>query len=361
MNIPLKIAIASLLLCLSYPLPGMAQSNGGSDRPLQVAIKASPPFIMIAEDGAVTGISIELWRQIATDLNLQCEYHTTDLSGLLTGLESGRFDVGVAPLTMTAEREAKIDFSHSYFSTGLGIVVSSKGSGSWLAAARRVLSSQFLQVIIALIFLLLIVGFIVWLVERRRNPEMFGGSAVHGIGAGFWWSAVTMTTVGYGDKVPVTIGGRILGLIWMFAALTIISSFTAAITSALTVTQLESHITGPEDLHHVRVATVENSAAAEYLRDNGLRFRAAASPEDALDRLIAGESDAVVYDVPIMKYLINHNYRGRLRILPGHFVAQNYAFGFVADFPLTEKVNRALLRVTGEQKWEQILDTYLGE
>ena len=316
---------------------------------------------MIAEDGTVSGISIDLWRKIAAELNFRCEYHTTDLTGLLTGLESGEFDIGVAPLTMTAEREAKIDFSHSYFSTGLGIVVPSKSSGDWLAAARRIFSSQFLQAVLALIALLLIVGLLVWFIERRRNPDMFGGTAAHGIGSGFWWSAVTMTTVGYGDKAPITAAGRIVGLVWMFAGLIIISSFTAAITSALTVTQLESHITGPEDLHNVRVATVAISAAAEYLQDNGISFRALGTAEEALDRLLAGDVDAVVYDVPLMRYLISNSYKGRLKIIPGHFVAQNYAFGIAAGSALTEHINQSLLKVTGDQRWEQILDTYLGE
>ncbi|MGO2102628.1 MAG: ion channel [Psychroflexus halocasei] len=44
-----------------------------------------------------------------------------------------------------------------------------------------------------------------------------------------------MTTVGYGDKSPLSLGGRIVGLIWMFMAVIILSSLTAGIASALTV------------------------------------------------------------------------------------------------------------------------------
>lgn len=51
------------------------------------------------------------------------------------------------------------------------------------------------------------------------------------MGDGIWWVLVTMTTVGYGDKVPVTMGGKIVGVFVMFAGVAILSLFTATISS----------------------------------------------------------------------------------------------------------------------------------
>ena len=42
------------------------------------------------------------------------------------------------------------------------------------------------------------VGTLIWILERRKNPEHFSPIPVKGLGSAFWWSAVTMTTVGYG-------------------------------------------------------------------------------------------------------------------------------------------------------------------
>jgi hypothetical protein len=77
----------------------------------------------------------------------------------------------------------------------------------------------------------------VWLFERKLNPAHFGGNTLQGIGSGFWFSAVTMTTVGYGDKHPKTTGGRIVSLIWMFTAVILVSLFTATITHAYRTTK----------------------------------------------------------------------------------------------------------------------------
>src|SRR5699024_8670775 len=111
--------------------------------------------------------------------------------------------------------------------------------------------------ILALCGVLLMAGAGVWAFERRKNPEEFRSDAPKGLADGFWWAAVTMTTVGYGDKAPKTLGGRVIGLIWMFTSVIVISSFTAAIATSLTVGQLSSTVQGVEDLGGVRAATVQ--------------------------------------------------------------------------------------------------------
>ena len=113
-----------------------------------------------------------------------------------------------------------------------------------MAIIKQIFSWTVLKIILASLLLLLLVGLAMWRLERKRNPEQFGGTTIEGIASGFWFSAVTMTTVGYGDKHPKTLGGRLVALFWMFVSVILVSVFTATITSLLTVKQLVPSIRG---------------------------------------------------------------------------------------------------------------------
>jgi ABC-type amino acid transport substrate-binding protein len=206
------------------------------------------------------------------------------------------------------------------------------------------------------------VGFFTWLFERKKNKEQFGDGATKGVGSGLWWAAVTMTTVGYGDKAPLTTGGRIIAFIWMFASIIIISSFTAAITTSLTVTQLDTKIKNVNDLYDIRVGTVVSSSSESYLIEKRINYLHYETPPQAIKALAEGEIDAVVYDAPILKYLINeNNYSNLLRVLPYNLKPQFYGFSMPFNSELREPINRAILKVINQPGWQKVLYTYLGE
>ncbi|MBF0585731.1 transporter substrate-binding domain-containing protein [Prosthecochloris sp. N3] len=349
--LPKFVAVALAVLLL---LP----SCGHAETSLVVGTKEAPPFSMQADDGSWEGISIGLWEYIARENGYGTMFRKMDVDGLLTGVASREFDASVAALTVTAERETMLDFSHPYFVSGLAIAVRQHDDG-WHAMAGRFLSLPFLQVVGVLGLVLLVSGLLVWLVERRRNPEQFGGTALQGIGSGFWWAAVTMTTVGYGDKAPVTPAGRVIGLIWMFAGIIIISGFTAAITTTLTVGSLGVSINSLSDLHNVRTGTVHGSTSMEFLSDEKIPFREFQSIRDALQALDTRRIDAVVYDEPIMRYLVAGEEYGSLKVLEHSFRREYYAIALPAGSPMLEDVNRTLLQFIDSGEWRRLLFRYL--
>jgi ABC-type amino acid transport substrate-binding protein len=329
--------------------------------PLRVGTKAVPPFVIHEQDGSWSGISIELWDQIAEELGLTYELQEMDLQGLTRGLQDGTIDLAVAALTITLEREERVDFTHPFFTSGLGIAVSSRQAPGLRDLLGGLIQSGLLKVIVALILVIMFAGFLVWFFERRHNPEQFGGGVARGVGSGFWWSAVTMTTVGYGDKAPKTLGGRMLAVIWMFAAILMISGFTAAIATSLTVLRLHSPLQGPEDLPRFRVGSIGDSTGEAHLRRRGISSASFALATEALDAVRDGQIDAVVYDAPILRYLSAREFVGEVQVLPHRLERQDYGFALPHGSSLREPINRALLAIISDPAWEVSLTRYLGE
>ena len=341
--------------------PSVLNSTDLSSRRLIVATKESPPFSMKGVDGNWQGISIELWQQIAEDLDLTYEYREMPIKMMIEGLAENSLDAAVAAMTVTYEREEKVDFSHPFYTTGLGIATLVGKKNPWFYTLQRFVSLNFLKVILSLMFLLFVVGGLVWWFEKKKNPEQFGGDISNGLGSGFWWSAVTMTTVGYGDKSPVSVGGRIVALVWMFTAIIIISSFTAAITSSLTVSQLEPLVKGTDDLPKVRVGSISNTTSGDYLEDHHIFYTAFDTPSKGLAALKKEEIDAFVYDKPILRYLVSREYQGILNVLPKSFFEQDYAIALPQGSKLREPINRVLLRATADLEWRKTLEQYLRQ
>ncbi|UCG55726.1 MAG: transporter substrate-binding domain-containing protein [Phycisphaerales bacterium] len=354
----LPVLLAALISVVAF---GQDSTQPLAGRKLIVGTKSVAPFAMKNDEGAWEGISIDLWREIATALEVDYEFREHTLEDLLAGLRGGSLDVCVAALTVTAERERTIDFTHAFHNSGLGIATVRGHGRGWLGLAQRFASWAFLKVVFALTAILFLAGTLVWLFEKRRNAEQFGGDAPRGLGAAFWWSAVTMTTVGYGDKAPKTIGGRLVALVWMFTSVIIISGFTAAIASSLTVTQLQALVKGPQDLPKVRVGTVAASTSEEYLRRNHMQFRPYEAALDGLDAVVAREIDVFVYDAPVLKYCAVRRFHGSVYVLPGTFERQYYAIGLQEGSPLREPMNRVLVDRINAPQWKDVLYTYLGE
>ena len=331
-----------------------------ANQPLIVGVKVAPPFV-IEDHGKYSGLAIDLWQEVAADHGWKYVYKPYDLEGLLAAVGDSKVDVGLGAITATAAREKRMDFAHPIISSGLGVAVRGGQTAGWLAVARALVSPAFLKVIATLALLLFVVGFLVWQLEHKRNPEQFGGTRRQGIFSGFWWAMVTMTTVGYGDTAPRTVGGRVIGLVWMLSALIIVSFFTASITSALTVGQLSDRVRSGADLGGMQIASVPSSTSANWLARQGFGFDKATDVDAALGDLAAGRVDAVVYDAPLLRWDIHQHYRGRLKVLPLVLERQDYAFALPSGSRLREPIDTSLLQRINAPDWPERLNKAFGD
>lgn len=322
-------------------------------------MKQSAPFTMTNAQGAWEGISVQLWQEIANDLGLSYNVEERDLQGLLAGLQDGSLDLVVGALTITEAREEVFDFSNSFFNTGLSVAVRKEKAG-FLSILKGLFNRQLLQVVLALFAGLLLVSLLVWWFERshKGNPRQ-EHSVPHGIGWGLWWAIITL--IGYDDVQPRSLGGRILAVIWMIASVVGVSVLTAVLTTVLTLDRLENRIQTEADLARVNVASLDGSSSASYLERSRVVYHPYPSIAAGIDAVAKGQVDAMVYDKPLLQYLIKENYPNKLEVLDLTFDPQNYAFALPSGSPLREDINRSLLKFIGQDSWRELLLDYLGK
>lgn len=355
--IPLSVLC---LFCIPNIVYGISQTRETDEKTEHlVGIRVAPPFVIQEEDGSYSGLTIALWEHIAEQMQLSYQYRERDIQGMIEGVANDSLYASASALTITSEREEIVDFTHPYFITGLGIAVSYQPVGLW-QSLTAIFSPDFFWVLFLLLLLLLFWGFLVWIFERKENDEEFGGTASEGVANGFWWAAVTMTTVGYGDKSPRTVGGRIVGFIWMFTAIIVISFFTASIASSLTVNQLDSRVGGPEDLPYVRVGALQQSATMAYLESERIMADTYPTIQDGLEAVEDNEIDAFVHDAPILQYYGQLEFRNSVRILPNTFNDQYYGIVIPFNSDYRNEMNRIILDYIKSEEWIELNNRYLG-
>jgi ABC-type amino acid transport substrate-binding protein len=309
--------------------------------------------------GAWTGLSVDLWKHIAEQLHLRYRFKETTLQGLIDETAAGELDGAIAAITVTAPREEVVDFTQPYYATGLGIAVAKHEIFDWWRLLRSLISTGFWVALLGVLGITVLVGMIVWLLERRTN-EVFGRQPKAGIARGVWWSASTMAQAST-EHEPATVGGRIVALLWMGASVITIAVFTAGITSQLTTKQLQGTIHSFSDLKSVRVGAVAASATLPYLDTHKVAYSAYASARDGLDAVRTGRIEAFVHDRPILAWLAKSEFGSSVEVLETVFDKQSYAIVLPNDSALRAKINLVLVPATRSVWWEELNEKYFGK
>lgn len=327
---------------------------------MRVATKTFTPFAF-EQNGQFVGFSIDLWREIAKELNVDYNiYGEKTISDLLDSVSDGYADVGMAGITITAAREERMDFSHAFFESGLQILVLKETIYPWQFLFAFLFSPILWSAILFLLFVIAIAAHLIWWLERKNNPQMFPEKYADGIWEGFWWAVVTVVTVGYGDKAPLGKAGRIVATIWMFTGVLLISYFTASVTSALTVQRLDNQITTIQDLYNKSVGTVRGTTADDFLASTKAYVVLFDSIEDAYTALYDGKIKAIVYDAPVLRYYSRTDGAGRVKVVGSVFAKQSYGIALKSHSPDRKSINQAILTLKEDGTYQRIYEQWFG-
>ncbi len=278
---------------------GAAQSDTdtATGTTLRVVMTELEPFI-IDDDGDADGFYAEIWAEVASELGVNYNIIWVDsFPLLLEALDAGEADVAVAPLAPTAEREANFDFTSAVISSGpqLGYADRLVGGTSILQA---LLDARVLPLLLYAMIGVVAIGHLIWIVERNEDedgPEdHFHSSYRTGLWDRVWWTMVTATTVGYGDRTPKSPLGRGIGLIVMALSLVLVGAFVSQMTTVLSESRAITPLRGVDDNDGRSVAVVEATSFEAYLLDLGVNTIGYQSQLEAFAAVANEEVDIVV-------------------------------------------------------------------
>ncbi len=143
---PLSMVLV-LLVFLSAPAHGQDFIDLDTQ---QLRVWVAPPFVMPDGAGGYHGLAIRLWEAVGAKMGVDYVYHERGIREVLDETATGQLDVAVGALTITAEREERPDFTHSWFRTGLGVAANLRHDSGWWVVVRVFVSRDFLMVLLAL-------------------------------------------------------------------------------------------------------------------------------------------------------------------------------------------------------------------
>ena len=137
----------------------------------------------------------------------------------MAALRAHWLDTAIVVLTIPLVTEALAWFRFARFVrlARFGAIV-----GRMLQAERRVTSGDSLRIAAILTLTAVVLGGAAQYAAETEFETLWDG---------IWWAVVTVTTVGYGDLTPKTVGGRVVGIVLMFVGISFLSLLTAAIAS----------------------------------------------------------------------------------------------------------------------------------
>lgn len=363
--LPVAAVGVALIVAWSGSTAADAQDEGPADfsgQTLQIATKPLEPFVFI-DDQPLRGFSIDYWNEVADRLDTTTEWVTFETVGeVVDAVQANEVDAGIAGISITRERETKVDFSQPYYNSGLQIATqNSSGTSTTTTLFNLVKSGTFIVPLLILVVLIFIVSHLVWFFERGYDDD-FPEDYRTGIIEALWWSTVSVITGGEAVKDINRPLSRIIAVFWLLLGLFLLAFVTARATSVLTVAELESDIAGVEDLRGRNVSTVEGTASVDYLeREAGIIAREFETVDGALDELARGETEAVVFDAPVLSYALNTDYRNEgLRLIEPPIGRDPYGIAIPQNSELLEAVNQVVIEIGRDGTLDDLLDEWFG-
>lgn len=271
-----------------------------------------------------------------------------------------KYDAVVGDVTITASRADYVDFTMPYAVSGVSILVPMKDVRSTSAWIFLKPLKKDLWIASALFFVFTAV--VIWFLEHRINEE-FRGPPSHQFGTVFYF---TFSTLVFSHKEALVSNlSRIVIVVWVFVVLILQASYTANLTSMLTVRQLRPTVSNINELKitNEKVGYLKNSFVRGFLIERGFhesRLKPFKSPQQYADAFAKGTIGAVVDEIPYLKvFLRDHCTNFTKTGTPNK--TGGFGFAFPKGSPIVPDLSRAILNLTESDEMGQIERRWFGD
>ncbi|KAL5715909.1 hypothetical protein ACHQM5_017668 [Ranunculus cassubicifolius] len=332
-----------------------------SVNPLRIGVPENATFNQFVnvryDDGgktSVNGFSIDVFNVVLEKLGYYLPHEFVPYNGtydsLVEQIYHNNFDAVVGDTSIVARRCDFAEFSQPWTDSGLQMVVlknSQKPNRAWLFLKPFTAGMWGLTASVNIYN-----GFSLWLMERKHHPE-FNGSASNKLGVLIWLAFATLFSL-HGDKLHSNLS-RITMLVWLFVAIIIIQSYTANLTSMLTIPRIESKGITVEHLRNsnAKVGCDGGSFVVRYLEEalgidprNIIQFYSYTDYPQALEK---GQIAAAFLEIPYIKVFLAKHCKGFALVGPVYKVG-GFAFVFSKGSPILPDISKAVLEVSENGK-----------
>ncbi|XWS33968.1 hypothetical protein CRYUN_Cryun22dG0127900 [Craigia yunnanensis] len=288
-------------------------------------------------------------------------HNNPKVSDLVRLVSAGVYDAAVGDLAITTNRTRMVDFTQPYIESGLVVVAPLRKQNSNAWAFLRPFSPM-MWCITGIFFLL--VGVVVWILEHRINDD-FRGPPKRQIVTILWFSFSTLF-FSHRERTLSTLG-RIVLIIWLFIVLILNSSYTASLTSILTVEQLSSPVKGIESLISTGdpIGYQRGSFAENYLSEELSIPRSRLVPLNSADDYAKALKDgpkrggvaAVIDERAYMELFLTT--QCEFSIVGSEFSKMGWGFAFPRDSQLAVDMSTAILKLSENGDLQRIHDKWL--
>ncbi|XP_033335408.1 glutamate receptor ionotropic, kainate 2 isoform X2 [Megalopta genalis] len=307
------------------------------------------------------------------------DYETGEWNGIVRQLMDKKADLAVGSMTINYARESVIDFTKPFMNLGISILF--KVPTSHPARLFSFMNPLAIEIWLYVLAAYVLVSVTMFVVARfspyewnNPHPCHVGSEVVENqfsLANSFWFTIGTLMQQG-SDLNPKAASTRIVGGIWWFFTLIIISSYTANLAAFLTVERMITPIENAEDLAgqtDIAYGTLDSGSTMTFFRDSMIetykkmwRFMENKKPsvfvptyEEGIQRVLQGDY-AFLMESTMLDYIVQRDCN--LTQIGGLLDSKGYGIATPMGSPWRDKISLAILELQEKGEIQMLYDKW---